>query len=356
MIYSVNRLYPRQRLRLGIFALLTLGTACGGSDNLSPSSQAPADGSAADDSLAAAPIDSSAIGADSTIGTSDSTVSSDTSGVTLSGTTVPGIVFAVMGMRSQYISVPYNGSKEGVDPSYTLRELDGARAKGARVILELASGPDWKIQNDDGTFSFTKWKALVDRFKTINFSSYLTDGTLMGHFLIDEPHNASKWGGKVIPQTTVEAMAKYSKQLWPGLTTFAREAPSWLAKASISYTYLDASWAQYAAYQGDATKWIAAEVTAAKGKGLGLAVGLNMLNGGNGSSGIPGTRKGKYSMSASELKNYGTALLNQTLACGFFSWSYLETGATYLARSDIKSAMTDLSYKAKNHTRTSCRQ
>ena len=61
-------------------------------------------------------------------------------------------------------------------------------------------------------------------------------------------------------------------------------------------------------------------------------------------------------MSASEIRNYGSALLNQSYACGFFSWSYLEGGDLYLARSDIKSAMTELSKKAAAHVKTSCRQ
>ena len=58
-------------------------------------------------------------------------------------------------------------------------------------------------------------------------------------------------------------------------------------------------------------------------------------------------------MSASEIRTYGTTLLNQTYACGFLMWRYSDA---YYARSDIKSAMTDLSNKAKAHVKTSCRQ
>jgi hypothetical protein len=98
------------------------------------------------------------------------------------------------------------------------------------------------------------------------------------------------------------------------------------------------------------------EVAAAKKKAVGLMVGLNVLDGGNGSSGIRGTRTGHYAMSATELRSYGTTLLNQTYSCGFLNWTYILGGATYLARSDIKSAMADLSNKAKAHVKTSCRQ
>jgi hypothetical protein len=57
-------------------------------------------------------------------------------------------------------------------------------------------------------------------------------------------------------------------------------------------------------------------------------------------------------MSATELRTYGTALLNQTYACGFYMWMH---NTTYYGRADIKSAMTELSTKAKTHVKTSCR-
>jgi hypothetical protein len=85
-------------------------------------------------------------------------------------------------------------------------------------------------------------------------------------------------------------------------------------------------------------------------------VGLNVLDGGNGSSGIKGTYSGHWAMSANELRSYGTALLNQSYSCGFFNWTYNYFGPTYYNRSDIKSAMLDLSNKARAHVRTSCRQ
>jgi hypothetical protein len=271
----------------------------------------------------------------------------------LTGATAPGIVFASFDLPLTLLGSVHTGSVRSPDQYSLLTTLSAARAKGARLVLKLAGGSDSHVKNSDGTFSLTKWKAMVDRFKVVNFGSYLTDGTILGHYLIDEPYLASRWGGKVISQYTVEAMAKYSKQLWPGMTTLVRVHPTWLASSSITYTYLDAGWAQYAARKGDPTKWITSEAAAAKLKGLGLVVSLNAINGGNGSSGIRGTSSGQYSMSASELKTYGTALLNQTRACGFLLWQY---SSTYFGRYDIKTAMSALSTKARNHVKTSCRQ
>jgi hypothetical protein len=244
----------------------------------------------------------------------------------------------------------------GITETNVLSFLSAVRAKGGRVVLKMSMGEDKYVKNADGTFSLTKWKGLVDRFRKVNLGPYITDGTLMGHFLIDEPHRTAKWGGKIIPQSTVEAMAAYSKSIWPTLPALARVVPSWLVSAPVTYQALDAGWLQYAFDKGDPAKLVAAEISKAQSKGLGLVVGLNILDGGNGSSGVRGWASGRWSMSATEIRNYGTAMLNQAYACGFFNWAYMYQGVTYYARSDIKSAMSYLSTKAKAHVRTSCRQ
>lgn len=270
-------------------------------------------------------------------------------------TRLPGIVFATDNIPNNLFNNVYTGSKRGggITPDNVLSLLSDARARGARIVLKMSMGADSYIQNSDGTFSLTKWKSLVDRFRSVNLGPYISDGTLLGHFIIDEPHRASKWGGKVIPQSTVESMAKYSKQIWPSLNTFVHTQMSWLANSSVSYVYLDAGWAQYAANKGEVTSWVTGEISKAKSKGLGLMVGMNALNGGNGSSGIQGTSSAYSAMSAKELRSYGTVLLNQSYDCGFIVWAY-DSG--YYGRSDIKSALSDLSSMARAHAKTACRQ
>jgi hypothetical protein len=355
MLRSLNWLCRRGRSRLGAFALLGLAAACAGADQFNPSSDLPVDQAASGDSLA--PTDSAAAPVDSTLVTApDSTLSMDTSGLALAGISRPGIAFGMYNMPAQSVTTVYNGTMQGIDPPYIMAELERVSAKGGRMILRMTGGPSTRIKNADGTFSITKWKALVNAYTKLNLTQYINNGTLIGHFLLDEPQNASRWGGKTISQSTVEALAKYSKDRWPGLTTFVRVAPTWLAKSTMTYTSLDAGWAQYAAYLGNVSTWITAEVAAAKRKGLGLATAMNMLDGGNGSSKIAGWTKGKWAMSATEVKTYGTALLNQTYACSFFGWTYIDGGAQYLARLDISSAMTALSTTARAHVKTSCRQ
>jgi hypothetical protein len=267
------------------------------------------------------------------------------------GATAPGIAFASFGIDVSLLGTVHTGSIKQPDTSNILSLLSGARSKGARIVVKL-SGNDKYYKNADGTFNLTKWKTMVDRFKTVSIGGYITDGTLLGHLLIDEPYLAARWGGHVIPHTTLEAMAKYSKQIWPGMTTIVQATPRWLATSTTTYVYLDAGWAQYVWSMGDAATWIGKESAAAKTKGLGLIVGLNVLDGGNGSSGIAGTRTNRWAMSGTELKSYGGALLAQSRACAFAMWQY---NSTYYSRSGISSAMTTLADKARTHVKTSCR-
>ncbi|HEU4682552.1 MAG TPA: hypothetical protein VFS51_12430 [Gemmatimonadales bacterium] len=371
---------PYRRSCLRAFAggfLIALAAACS-ADGLGPSADAlPGDPTAI-------PADSTAIPADSTVVPGDTTVSipgdsvsvppsdstlpppdstvpppADSNATTddkISTSSHPGIAFGTFNLEGPHLGAVHTGSlRAGTIPTSFLPVLLEAQGKKARLVIKLTGGSASHVKNSDGTFSFTKWKALVDKYKSVtaSFAPYIADGTIIGHYLIDEPNMAHRWGGQQVPQATIEAMAKYSKEIFPSMPTLVRVVPTWLASAPVTYTHLDAGWAQYTSVKGDAAQWIAAEVSAARSRGLGLVVSLNVLNGGNGSSGIRGTESGRYSMSASELRSYGTALLNQTYTCAFYQWMY---NSTYFGRSDVESAMADLSAKASARVKTSCSQ
>jgi hypothetical protein len=238
-----------------------------------------------------------------------------------------------------------------VTPETILAELSGARARGARLILKLVRG-DRQLLNPDGTFSLDIWKRMVLAFQNVDFSEYIEDGTVVGHYLIDEPHLTRRWAGG-IPQTTVEEMARFSKQLWPGMTTMVRVLPSWLAEAPVTYTHLDTGWIQYHSRRGDPIPWLSAEVAIARRLGLGVVVSMNALDGGTSASGIPGYSEDQFAMSAAELRQFGTAMLSDSYGCAFLLWMYTPD---YYGRPDIQSAIADLSRLAKAHPPTSCRQ
>jgi hypothetical protein len=70
-------------------------------------------------------------------------------------------------------------------------------------------------------------------------------------------------------------------------------------------------------------------------------VGLNYPDGGVNTA----------TLTAAQIKNFGSVLLGSSQACAFISWKY---DATFFAQSDIASALDLLSKKAKRHAATRC--
>jgi hypothetical protein len=243
----------------------------------------------------------------------------------------------------------FSGAVQVATPANVLATARAARQAGVRLVLRLATD---NVTNTDGTFNLDKWKAAFEGYRGIDLGPFITDGTIMGHLLVPNPQYAERWGGRVIPQATLDEMARYSRGRWPGLTTVVQAPASWLADKSSPWQYLDAASVMYAGSAGDAAGWIAAQAAAASDARLGLLVAMNVLNGGTSSSGIRGDNAGKYAMSASQLRSWGAALLEPTRVCGLMMSSY---DADYFGRSDVRAAVATLRDKASAHPATSCR-
>jgi hypothetical protein len=234
----------------------------------------------------------------------------------------------------------YNGVLRIIGPDDLMPDLAAVKARGSKIVLNLAGGQS-RYKDGSGHFSFSLWKASVDRFKGLNLASYIDDGTIIGHYLVDEPNDPTNWNGDPIPGSMLDAMAGYSKQLWPKMATIVRAYPSYLAQWSGDYRYLDAAWAAYVERKGEAGAFITENVALAKSKGLALVIGLNILQGGpNGAR-----------LTASQIESWGSKLLSNTYPCAFISWEY---DKAYLDRSDIKTAMSHLSQLAGAMPGRSC--
>jgi hypothetical protein len=253
---------------------------------------------------------------------------------------VGGIPFGTFDQPNSAFGDLYNAALRNDWPENLLSNLAQIKARGGRVVLMFA-GNEEHYKDGDGHFSLSEWKARVDRFKVVNFSSYVSDGTIIGHYLIDEPNDPANWNGRPVAPATLEEMAGYSKQLWPTMPTIVRAEPGYLAQWSGSYRHLDAAWAQYLHRRGDAGDYIRRSVSDAKSKGLALIVGLNILKGGPNQS----------EMTASQLQSWGSTLLADPYPCAFISWKYDEK---YLQPLDITKAMASLSQKAREHVSRSC--
>jgi hypothetical protein len=246
-----------------------------------------------------------------------------------------------------------------LDPTFTalltdahrptlLAKLEAARRTNSRVLLGFA-GSSWKYTDSAG-FNLAKWKQSVDEFRGMDISSYIADGTLMGHFIMDEPNDRKNWNGHRVALADIDEMAKYSKEIWPDLPAIIRGWPSYLA--GYEYKYLDAAWAQYHVRFGSIDDFIASNVRDAKAIGLPLVLGLNVVAGG-GESGMPGYHKDKYAMTASQVRTWGSAMLSQPYICAFFMFRY---HPDYFARADIQAVMAELSEKARRLPNKPCRR
>ncbi len=232
----------------------------------------------------------------------------------------------------------YNGGHQNFSPNSIVRELSAIRARGGRVVIAFSGSP--KYYRDGGRFSLSKWKARVNRFRGANLSSFIKDGTIIGHYMIDEPNDPANWRGHPVSPGTLEEMAKFSKQLWPNMATIVRTEPRYLSR---NHRYLDAAWAQYLSRKGSPESYLRKNISDAQSRRLGLIVGLNVLKGGkpNGSR-----------MTASEVQSWGSAMLNSTYPCAFISWTY-DRG--YLSSRGMSSAMSALRRKAESRGGKSCR-
>jgi hypothetical protein len=242
----------------------------------------------------------------------------------------------------------FSGAVQSVTPANVLATARAARQADVQLVLRLATGD---VTNADGTFNLDKWRAAIDRYRSIDLAPFITDGTIMGHMLVQNPHYAERWGGRTIPQANLDEMARYSRGRWPGLTTVVQAPATWLATKSTAWQYLDAASVMYAG-SGEAAKWIAAQVAAASDARLGLMVAMNVLSGGTSSSGIQVLGAGNYAMSATQLGTWGAALLAPTRVCGLMMSRY---HSDYFGRSDVKAAVATLAQKASAHAGTSCR-
>ncbi len=325
--FKLSRRIARLRLPLFAAAVLTI-VACNTTDSLDPDTSSPAP---------------TASDPGSEIGVlADSSVQADSPGGPLlaSISYAGGIPMGLFHLPDGDFGSRYNGAMRTVSPSYLMGDLSAIKSRGGKVVLNLAGSQKY-YKDSYGHFSFTKWKARVDRFRNLNISPYISDGTIVGHYLIDEPYDKANFAGQAVPGSTLEAMAKYSKQIWPNMTTIVRAEP-YLIKWSGTYHYLDAAWAQYLYRKGSVSTYLSKNVSSAQNMGLQLIVGLN----------IPGGGVNNGTMTPAQVQSWGTTLLGSSYPCAFLSWKH---GYTYLTTTSMKSAMDVLRKKAQSHVNKSCK-
>jgi hypothetical protein len=159
-------------------------------------------------------------------------------------------------------------------------------------------------------------------------------------------------------------MAAYSDSVWPDMPTLVRAdavdleedaaGPDEPWPGGWTWTYLDAASSRYSARKGRPAGFARTEQAAADRQGLALAIGVNVLSGGDGSSGIRSPEKDDaWAMSPRELRTYAAELLEHSKACSFEMWRYFST-TSYFTEPGIAAAMDDVAAIAAGSRTTSC--
>ncbi len=268
-----------------------------------------------------------------------------------SGSYIPvhvGIPFGPTQMEMEEFGPEYSGTIYSAQPERIMAALELARQTNSRLLINMTNNES-SIRDEHG-FSFEKWKQKVDRYRGFDFSSYIADGTLVAHYIMDEPYDPTNWNGKPVTAAEVEELAKYSKEIWPDLPTIVGVWPGYVK--GVPHEHLDGVRHHYHIRYGPIEDYESTNIQDAKSEGLSYVTGLNLLNGGTGESGIPGRKEGKFAMSAREITTWGNLLIADPYVCGFVMFEY---DSDYLARPDIKEALTELKKKAEAHPQQSCR-
>ncbi len=222
--------------------------------------------------------------------------------------------------------------------------LPAARAAGLKVSMRLTGGHA-QYTDEHGNFSLAAWSERLEAWRGSGLQDFVDDGTLVAHMLLDDIHN---FGGQDPTADELDEMARQSKALLPGLMVFVRERA--LEMPEGTYQHVDAIVNQYRHDHGTPEEYVRTQVARARELGLGVINGLNIANGGDGSSGQPGWGEGRWAMSADEITSYGRVLGAVPDQPMFLCWEYDaeerwtdgSVGATWFDQPEQTAALKDL--------------
>jgi hypothetical protein len=236
-------------------------------------------------------------------------------------------------------------------PNYATTDLlPLVRESGLRVNLRLTGDHSHYI-TPTGDFDLDAWMDMLDPWADSGVQEFIDDGTLASHMLLDDIGN---FAGVPPDAETLEAMAEYSKALLPGLKVLVRERATELPwPESGRYVHVDGAINQYRALDGDVETYALAEAERAELLELDIVNGLNIADGGDGSSGQPGWTEGSFAMSAEEITRYGTVLSGIPGCTMFLNWEYDgeerwsdgSLGSDYFDQDDLQAALLGISLR-----------
>jgi hypothetical protein len=351
MTHLFTHVGRRARLRASLVALVVLAGACDSTNDLaSPSTAATLDGIVAD-SAPAAPRPDSLVIADSLA------IAADSLAPVVDAPAFSMAIYSSGARFGSYDCTPaglaaYNMCNRSAG-AWSAKEIRALEALNAKVILN--QGGYAKFKDGRGRYSATKYYQWVQSLRpyAAAWRPFVANGTLKGVQLIDDrlSHN---WGGVSITNAQIDQMAKWWKQLLPGVTTLISGGYAWNLQGYKFY-HLDGTINQYnARYMGDVRAWRDRSLAAARSAGVSIILSLNVLDGGKIVRGCHrGGSSKTCSMSPTELRTYGAAIAAAPGVCAIGTWKHQ---SAYHSQPGVLRALKYIAGLAAQRPELSCRR
>lgn len=254
-------------------------------------------------------------------------------------------------VQNRYHTTVFQVAQSGIN--YTVNTfLPLVKAAGMKVTLRIVGSSDYTTS---GSFDLSKYQARAAQWANTGIEAYVTDGTLVGIMVLDD---IDTFSGTDPTGDDLEAAAQSVKDAIPGVMTYVRQKCSRMpVPTDGTYESVDNCTNQYTNYpgysDGPVADYIIEQTAAASTLGLGMINGLNIVDGGDGSSGQIGSVSGHYAMTADEIRTYGEALLAVPDIQLFLMWEYdgnstvwlndtYTYGADYFNQTDLTAALAYL--------------
>ena len=261
---------------------------------------------------------------------------------------------------------PFTASHNFASADSLVAQINAARAKKQRLVVAMTGGGTDRYTTD-GQFDMAKWKAVMNTYKQSalkkTVAAAVSDGTIIGNLLIDEPETAG-WG-TVLTKPMIDQMAAYVKSIFPTLPVGVNHGPpGYTWRSWERYTRVDYAVYQYAHWvtNGDVVAWRDAVLAQAALDGVKTGLSLNILNGGaqdrdgtydctGPDQGGLGTRFPNCWMTPDQLRTWGLALTPN--ACVMLMWQF---DTTYMSNSANLEAFQDIAALAASKPRPRCKR
>jgi len=241
-------------------------------------------------------------------------------------------------------------------PNYNLNTLlPMVENANMKVSLNI-TGNYSDFDDAEGNFDITLWENALDHyFNNPDISAatqeYIDNDIVVGIMLLDDIYNFT--GADPTAQELEQMACDMKSHI--NVMTWVREDINEnliLPNGSFKFSCLDAIGLQYSTRKGSMADYITNQQQAADNLNLDIIAGLNIADGGNGSSGQQGwSGSGYYAMSANEITTYGEAMLNgMDNVIMFLMWEYDGVehwpdgtiGSDYFNQPDLRQALYNL--------------